>query len=74
MSCKNRDLLALLNAAWQDYRLGKLAMLQLPQEIEAVRFAVERLKEGDREMAEAESVYYMASAVFAFHVHCSFMR
>ena len=54
MICKNRDLLALLNAAWQDYKLGKLAMLQMPQEIEAVRFAVERLKKGDRELAEAE--------------------
>jgi hypothetical protein len=54
MTCKNRDLLALLNAAWQDYGRGALRMLRLPQEIEAVRFAVQHLKRGDRELAEAE--------------------
>jgi hypothetical protein len=48
------DLWQLVNAAWEDYKKGKLAMLQLPQEIEAVRFAVERLRRGDRELAEAE--------------------
>jgi len=48
------DLWQLVNAAWEDYKKGKLAMLQLPQEIEAVRFAVERLRRGDRDLAEAE--------------------
>jgi len=48
------DLWQLVNAAWEDYKRGKMAMLQLPQEVEAVRFAVERLRRGDRDLAEAE--------------------
>ena len=54
MICRNRDLFALLDAAWQDYGKGQLKMLRLPQEIEAVRFAVQHLKRGDKDLAEAE--------------------
>jgi len=50
----NKDLLPLVNAAWEDYNKKALRVLRLPQEIEAVRFAVDHLRRGDRELAEAE--------------------
>ena len=53
MICK-KEICRLINAAWHDYQAGKIKMLQLPQEVAAVRYAVERLKEGDRDLAEAE--------------------
>ena len=53
MICK-QDICRLLNAAWHDYNSGKAKMLQLPAEIEAVKHAVEHLKAGDKDLAEAE--------------------
>lgn len=53
MTCK-REICRLINAAWHDYQAGQLKMLRLPAEVEAVKHAVEYLKRGDRDLAEAE--------------------
>jgi hypothetical protein len=60
MICK-QDICRLLNAAWHDYNAGKLKMLQMPAEIEAVKNAVTHLKHGDKDLAESECKKFAGS-------------